>query len=320
MWSRSALNRFVAGIQTSLRFPFGAALYAILVCVQIKGPGVDFIIDAFVENVSKLSMHPYGCRVIQRILEHGAPQHVLIVLAEVMTDIDTLIQHQYGNYVVQCVLEHGKPEHKSAIIDSVSGRLLAYARHKFASNVVERCMEYGSATQKASLVEEILAPTIAIVEAQPDKKLPDEYSKHITPLQILLADQFGNYVAQKLLDIADDRQRVIMIDLLRSYAPTLRKYQHGRHMLARMEKVAAKFLLNNKPERSTPVSDGTGASPLGPGGSPGSSHSPATLFVPGVRAGSRPTPPSGFLSGSTPSPLYGMSDPQQNPAYLVQYR
>lgn len=31
---------------------------------------VDFIVQAFVGQVEKFSTHPYGCRVIQRILEH----------------------------------------------------------------------------------------------------------------------------------------------------------------------------------------------------------------------------------------------------------
>ena len=31
---------------------------------------IQFIIDAFSGQVQKLAAHPYGCRVIQRILEH----------------------------------------------------------------------------------------------------------------------------------------------------------------------------------------------------------------------------------------------------------
>ena len=273
--------------------------------LQIKGEGIDFLLASFTGNILKLSMHPYGCRVVQRIIEHCTGDQVAAVFQELRPHVESLIQHQYGNYVMQCLLEHGKPEQKAAVIEAVLGRVVYYAKHKFASNVVERCMEHGSARQKALLVDEVLAPTTAIVERQPDRKLPDEYAAHITPLQELLADQFGNYVAQKLLDIADDRQRAIIIDLLRGYAPTLRKYQHGRHMLARLEKVAGKLLL--QPTSASSVSSG----------SPHLSDtrvSPAPVAVPGrVPPGS--APPPGFLTSSTPSPVYGMGPSALQGAY-----
>jgi hypothetical protein len=39
-------------------------------CVQMLPREVDFIIASFKDRVRWLSAHPYGCRVIQRVLEH----------------------------------------------------------------------------------------------------------------------------------------------------------------------------------------------------------------------------------------------------------
>ena len=41
---------------------------------------LDFIIQSFQGQVLQLSTHPYGCRVIQRILEHCQDDHVNTVL------------------------------------------------------------------------------------------------------------------------------------------------------------------------------------------------------------------------------------------------
>ena len=41
---------------------------------------LDFIIQSFQGQVMQLSTHPYGCRVIQRILEHCQDDHVNSVL------------------------------------------------------------------------------------------------------------------------------------------------------------------------------------------------------------------------------------------------
>lgn len=54
-----------------------------------------------------LSTHPYGCRVIQRILEHCTPEQTTPILAELHQHTDQLIQDQFGNYVIQHVLGKG---------------------------------------------------------------------------------------------------------------------------------------------------------------------------------------------------------------------
>lgn len=83
-------------------------------------------------QVHALSTHPYGCRVIQRILEHCNAEQTASILQELHTHTEALVQDQYGNYVVQHVLEHGRPEDKTKIIMMVRGKVLALSQHKFA--------------------------------------------------------------------------------------------------------------------------------------------------------------------------------------------
>lgn len=65
-----------------------------------------FYSDFFVVSlqVFSLSTHPYGCRVIQRILEHCLPEQTSSILDELHQNTEQLIQDQYGNYVIQHVL------------------------------------------------------------------------------------------------------------------------------------------------------------------------------------------------------------------------
>lgn len=83
-------------------------------------------------QVFSLSTHPYGCRVIQRILEHCTPEQTTPVLEELHQHTEQLVQDQYGNYVVQHVLEHGCQEDKSKIVNVVRGKVLTLSQHKFA--------------------------------------------------------------------------------------------------------------------------------------------------------------------------------------------
>lgn len=86
----------------------------------------------FFWKVKTLSTHPYGCRVIQRILEHCTAEQTTPILEELHQHTAELVQDQYGNYVVQHVLEHGRPEDKSRIIATVRGKVLKLSMHKFA--------------------------------------------------------------------------------------------------------------------------------------------------------------------------------------------
>jgi hypothetical protein len=83
-------------------------------------------------QVFTLSTHPYGCRVIQRILEHCLPEQTNMILDELHSHTERLVQDQYGNYVIQHVLEHGRPEDKSKIVVELRGKVLLLSQHKFA--------------------------------------------------------------------------------------------------------------------------------------------------------------------------------------------
>lgn len=59
-------------------------------------------------SVVGLSTHPYGCRVVQRVLEHctieEAKEHIR---REILRSVGPLATDQYGNYVIQHMLEYG---------------------------------------------------------------------------------------------------------------------------------------------------------------------------------------------------------------------
>ena len=72
-------------------------------------------------QVFSLSTHPYGCRVIQRILEFCIPEQTAPILQELHANTEQLLQDQYGNYVVQHVLERGKQVKNSKISAPIFG-------------------------------------------------------------------------------------------------------------------------------------------------------------------------------------------------------
>ena len=118
---------------------------------------IDFIIDDVLVNAAALSCHPYGCRVLQRILEHCGEQRKMAILDEIMKSHKKLLDDQYGNYVIQHVLQFGREVDRDSILQIVvESGLLGMSRQKFASNVVEKLLKYGNGNQRRAVVREML--------------------------------------------------------------------------------------------------------------------------------------------------------------------
>ncbi|KAL2940569.1 Pumilio-like protein 2 [Bienertia sinuspersici] len=193
-------------------------------CIEcIPEDAIQFIISTFYDQVVTLSTHPYGCRVIQRVLEHcHDPTTQRIVMDEIMQSVCMLAQDQYGNYVVQHVLEHGKPHERSAIIIKLTGKIVQMSQQKFASNVIEKCLAFGDVTERRTMVNEMLGST-------------DDNE----PLQVMMKDQFANYVVQKVLETCDDQQLEVILSRIKNHLNALKKYTYGKHIVARVEKLVA---------------------------------------------------------------------------------
>ncbi|KAL5141103.1 Pumilio 5 [Glycine soja] len=189
-------------------------------CIEsIPTKKISFILSAFRGQVATLSMHPYGCRVMQRVLEHCTDEsQCQFIVDEILESVCALAQDQYGNYVTQHVLERGKPQERSQIINKLSGHIVQLSQHKFASNVVEKCLEYGDTTERELLVAEIFGH---------DEKCDN--------LLTMMKDQFANYVVQKVIDICSENQRAMLLSHVRIHAHALKKYTYGKHIVARLE-------------------------------------------------------------------------------------
>jgi pumilio RNA-binding family len=230
---------------------------------KVEPPRLQFIIDSFItdqaDSVCSLAKHPYGCRVIQRVLEHCSEEQKRPVLEHLHSNIDDLVLDQYGNYVIQHVIEHGSPSDRDRIVDAIKGDVLKHAQHKFASNVIEKCLTHGSNDHKNILISEVCG----------DGTKP-------TPLLEMMKDPFANYVVQKMLDVADSTHRRKMMNAIKPHIPMLRKFSYGKHITTKLEKYFQKHAANG--QGFSEFSSGSGLnSPMGTvGGMPGMDYSAMT--------------------------------------------
>jgi len=178
------------------------------------------------ETVRKLSSHPYGCRVVQRMLEYCTnEQKDSILLPAIVEKTTELAINQFGNYVVQHSLQYGSEKFKRQILRELATEITSLATHKFASNVIEKCMAYCDNELKKIMVDQMLG-----------KKTADDGEKE-EQLPKLMSDQYANYVVQKLLEICDEDQFDEFLDRIRVHVPEMRNYAYGKHIVQHVERL-----------------------------------------------------------------------------------
>lgn len=96
----------------------------------------------------------------------------------IISNLDKLIQDPYGNYLVQNVIKLKRDDLNGQIIEFIKKQIIMLSKQKFSSNVIEKCFEFTDAYTRGFLMEGLDLKGI---------------------VRELIADQFGNYVIQRML-------------------------------------------------------------------------------------------------------------------------
>lgn len=145
------------------------------------------------------------------------------------------------------MLERGLPDDKSRIIVSLLGRVAQLSAHKFASNVMEKAIANAQPSERASLIDEILRPGSGVTLTADSSMVVGSTggssssgsamtAANSCPLVEMVKDQYANYVVQRMLELADADQRHALISRIRPMQNTLRKFNYGKHIIAKLDK------------------------------------------------------------------------------------
>ena len=127
-------------------------------------------------NMLELSMQPYACRMVQRVLEVIEEGDCLALASELDGHIPACVQDQHGNHVVQKLVDI-MPHNSSFIVRSFVGRVLEVSTHSYGCRVVQRVLER--------------------CRDSPDiVKVLEEILHYVEELSL---DQYGNYVVQHVV-------------------------------------------------------------------------------------------------------------------------
>merc|ERR1719162_2865030 len=119
----------------------------------------QFIIDEIMAQRGSAwhaARHCFGCRVVERLLEHCRRQQVEGMVAEILQDAVGLCKHQYGNYVAQHLLEHGTPEQQHQLAKVIQDHAQSMCTDYHAVAVVSQALCCGSIKDRVAVARAIL--------------------------------------------------------------------------------------------------------------------------------------------------------------------
>jgi len=193
---------------------------------------MKIIVDCVLKMAPSLSCHPYGCRVLQRILEHCPEDLKIRALDTILHHHKDLLDDQYGNYVIQHVLQFGRDKDKYSILGIVTENgLLQLSRQKFASNVVEKLLKYGNSEIRNNIVRQMLK----VVNIKGTGDDVNGYGIGSSVVLLMVQDAYANYVVQTTLDVVSEgREKRLLVEELNKNAVFLRNFTFAKHIVTKL--------------------------------------------------------------------------------------
>jgi len=213
---RSLMTQYMHGhVAELLDSPHGN--HVLQKCIEVLPPDtVQFVLNelcAFPDHGLSIARHRFGCRILERLLEHCPTEQTRVLAEGVIENAYVLCRHPFGNYVVQHVLEYGTPTQRNAVVEALlQGGVMQLAMHRVASNVIERALVECTAEGRHALVGQLVAePSAALAMA---------------------SSRYGSFIAQRLLELPASPQRDEIKKQFSEGLEILKASKHGKQLVA----------------------------------------------------------------------------------------
>ncbi|KAJ1622734.1 puf protein [Pavlovales sp. CCMP2436] len=185
-------------------------------CVATLTSGRNaFVFEAVSRALVEVGTHRHGCCVLQRCLDNAAGATRTNLVDSVIEHTRALIADQFGNYIVQYILQLHEAKLTRRVVHAITGSVAELACEKFSSNVIEKCLTSGDQIACSLVIAELLEPAA---------------------LGRLLHDPYGNYVVQRMLQVATEAEQRLMLERVAAHGPSLRNTLYGKRFQAKLLK------------------------------------------------------------------------------------
>mmetsp|Transcript_39189 Transcript_39189/g.124566 ORF Transcript_39189/g.124566 Transcript_39189/m.124566 type:complete len:406 (-) Transcript_39189:616-1833(-) len=131
--------------------------------VAMRPTASQFIIDELLcsgtsgsSGASQAARHRYGCRIIERLVEHCPPSQVSELVEALVSDAVALSRHPYGNYVMQHLLEHGPAAERRRLLKFLEEHASTAGSDCYARAVISKALTHGGREDQVALARALL--------------------------------------------------------------------------------------------------------------------------------------------------------------------
>merc|ERR1711920_958433 len=168
----------------------------------------------------KLARHKYGCRVLERLIEHFPLPQISPLIEDILGDVIPISREPFGNFVVQHILEHGDSEHRRFIAQALKADVRDAAMHPNACLVLNKALTYAAWADQQDIAAQVINTPGVLVEMAAQKN-------GFAATLKLFTVATGELLQEAHAQLAADRKRI-------------RGMKHGRALL---DTLAGKSLL-----------------------------------------------------------------------------
>lgn len=135
-------NELVSHVLEAMRCPY--ANHVLQLYITVAGPGkLSFVLDELLSSPGSIQVaakHKFGCRVVQRLMEHLPRGRAEELADAILEDVLSLGRHPYGNYVLQNLLEHGTSHQKRRLAQEIQSEIAPMCQDHFGSAVISTAL------------------------------------------------------------------------------------------------------------------------------------------------------------------------------------
>jgi len=147
--------------------------------LELGGDVMHKAVSSILGSVLRMSLEPFGCRVVQQALDVAGPAEKDALVAELRNHVRLTISSPHANFVIQKVIEVLPVVSTSFVAEELATVAAEVAQHRFGCRVLSRLVEHhlcgNSACPAANdLIDELLLET--------DELIHHNFARHVLDL------------------------------------------------------------------------------------------------------------------------------------------
>lgn len=135
--------------------------------VELPPEASQPIIDELMSRrdaAARLARHRYGCRIVERLLEHCWLEQLREMIYGILAEVESLCVHPFGNFVIQHLFEYGSEDAKRQLALAVLDRMPKLSADPRGVTIVAKGLEFAPVRELLNLARILLRTPAQLVQ------------------------------------------------------------------------------------------------------------------------------------------------------------